>query len=89
MTRGRLELSWNWYPINRPYVLLCDPEEDDSILVCLQYGNTNSDPVFSIGWYFRGLTARPFVAWANRRWDRQVARQNARKSARFDLEDSA
>ncbi len=78
--KDRVSFDWNWWAVNRPRLILCDPF-DDTITVGLHWGNGNSDPVWSIDVLLSGLLAKPFIVWSHRRWDRDYRRQEARKAA--------
>lgn len=79
MKERRVYAAWNWYPINRPYVTLCDPVEG-TIWIGLSWGNGNSDPVWTFSVRLGGLVARPLIALAGYRWDKAYAKQEARKA---------
>ncbi|MCU1488261.1 MAG: hypothetical protein JWN67_5007 [Actinomycetia bacterium] len=63
----------------RPHLMLADPC-DGEIWVGLYFGLDGCDPAFRVDVLLSGLLSRPFIALANRRWDRAVARQKASRS---------
>ena len=67
----RVELEWNWWPINRPRLSIYAwnglDRHDNPVAwswVYLSWGNGNSDPVWSISVRATGRLHRLLARWA-------------------------